>query len=425
MPQELVTDLSVILPSVLLTVMLTFFVMTDTYIGKAHRKVLLIVCALIFGLIAQNYSDMLLQGRYVNIPLRMAVSIIGYTLRPMILVLFCYVVNPSGRFRAAWTLAAVNAAIYLTACFSRLTFWISEANHYQGGPLRFTCLVISIVLLFYLLFLSVRRFRTTGARNNWVPMISVFLIIGSIILDGMVGSSLQPVTFLTAAVVLNSCFYYVWLHLQFVYTHEQELKAGQRIQIMKTQIQPHFLFNTLNTIRAVYTMNPPLADQTLEKFSKYLRQNLDAMEQPDLIPFTREMEHTRLYADIEMLRFPHIRMEYRIDDDDFAIPALSVQPLVENAIRHGVRSREEGIVTISSYRDENSHVIEIRDNGTGFDPNAQNTPGETHIGIENVRNRVERLCGGSLSIDSKVGQGTAVTLTIPISGTGEGKELRA
>ena len=264
----------------------------------------------------------------------------------------------------------------------------------------------------------------TGARNNWVPLISVLLIIGSIILDGLVGSSLQPVTFLTAAVVLNSCFYYVWLHLQFVHTHEQELKAGQRIRIMKTQIQPHFLFNTLNTIRAVYSMNPPLADQTLEKFSKYLRQNLDAMEQPDLIPFAREMEHTRLYADIEMLRFPHIRIEYRIDDEDFLIPALSVQPLVENAIRHGVRSREEGVVAVSSYRDESGHVVEIRDNGAGFDPDAPKAPGETHIGIENVRGRVEQLCGGSLEIESGIGKGTTVTLHIPFDFPGSGKEAR-
>ena len=424
MTQELVSDLSVVLPSVLLTVMLALFVMTDSYIGREHRRVLLIVCALMLGLIAQNYSDMLLQGRYVNIPLRMAVSIIGYILRPMILVLFCHVVNPGGRFRTAWALTAVNGIIYLTAGFSHLTFWFNEANHYQEGPLRYTCHVISAVLLFYLLFLSIRRFRTAGARNNWAPLISVLLIIASIILDGMVGGSLQPVTFLTIAAVLSSSFYYVWLHLQFVRTHEQELKAGQRIQIMKTQIQPHFLFNTLNTIRAVYTMNPPLADQTLEKFSKYLRQNLDAMEQPDLIPFPQEMDHTRLYADIEMLRFPHIRMEYRIDDEDFDIPALSVQPLVENAIRHGVRSREEGIVSVSSYREEGCHVVEIRDNGEGFDPDTQKTSGETHIGIENVRGRVEQLCGGSVTVESEIGKGTAVTLRIPFSASGSGKEFR-
>ena len=175
-------------------------------------------------------------------------------------MLFCHVVNPGGRFRAAWTLVAVNGAVYLTAVFSRLTFWINEENHYQEGPLRYTCHVISAVLLFNLLFLSVRRFRTTGARSNWIPLISVLLILGSIILDSTVGRSLQPSTFLTAAVVLNSSFYYVWLHLQFVHTHEQELKAGQRVRIMMSQIQPHFLFNSLEVIRRLYRKDPENAD---------------------------------------------------------------------------------------------------------------------------------------------------------------------
>ncbi len=166
MTQELVSDLSVLLPSVLLTVMLALFVLTDTYIDKNHRRVLLIVCTLIFSLIVQNYSDMLLQGRYVNIPLRMAVSIIGYILRPMILVMFCHVVNPRSRFRTAWALTAVNGIIYLTASFSHLTFWFNEANQYQEGLLRYTCHVISALLLFNLLFLSIRRFRTTGAPQR-------------------------------------------------------------------------------------------------------------------------------------------------------------------------------------------------------------------------------------------------------------------
>jgi len=415
MTKELVSDLSVILPSALLTVLLALFVLTDTYIGRNHRRELLIVCALMFSLIVQNHADLLLQGRYVNIPLRTAVTAFGYILRPVLLVLFCHVVNPGGRFRWAWVLTAANGALYLTAFFSPLAFRISESNHYHGGPLKYTCHAVSAVLLVYLLFLSVRKYRITGRRNNWILLLPVLLIIGSVMMDDSVTFSEPPISFLTMAIVISSIVYYIWLHLQFVQEHENSLWAEQRIQIMKTQIQPHFLFNTLNTIRAVYATDPPLADRTLEKFSKYLRQNLDAMEQPDLIPFSKEIEHTRLYADIEMLRFPHIRMEYRIDDDDFVIPALSVQPLVENAIRHGVRSREEGLVSILSYRKEGCHVVEIRDNGVGYDPDAQKQQGEIHIGIENVRGRLEQLCGGSLKVESETGKGTAVTLRIPAS----------
>ena len=415
MTQELVSDLSVLLPSVLLTVMLAFFVLTDTYIGKGHRGVLLIVCTLIFGLIVQNYSDMLLQGRYVNIPLRMAVSIIGYIMRPMILVLFCHVVNPRGRFRTAWALTAVNGIIYLTASFSHLTFWFNEANQYQEGPLRYTCHVISALLLFDLLFLSIRRFRTTGARNNWVPLISVLLIIGSIILDSIVGRSLQPVTFLTLAVVLSSSFYYVWLHLQFVHTHEQELKAGQRIQIMLSQIQPHFLFNSLEVIRRLYRKDPEKADTALLKFERYLRVNMDSLTQEGLIPFRTELEHTRTYLELEQLRFPdELQIVYDLQSTEFSIPPLTLQPLAENAVRHGVREKinGEGTVTIASRECADHYEISVTDDGNGFDPDAVSGDNHSHIGLNNVWERL-RYTGADLRIGTGPEGGTEAVIIIP------------
>ena len=415
MTQELVSDLSVILPSVLLTVMLALFVVTDTYIGTDHRRVLLIVCVLMLGLIVQNYADMLLQDRYVNIPLRMAVSIIGYILRPVILVLFCHVVNPHGRFRAAWALAAVNALIYLTAGFSRLTFWFNEANHYQEGPLRYTCHVISAILLFYLLFLSVRRFRTTAGRNNWIPLMSVLLILGSIILDSMVGSSLQPVTFLTVAVILNSSFYYVWLHLQFVHTHEQELKAGQRVRIMMSQIQPHFLFNSLEVIRRLYRKDPEKADGALLKFERYLRGNMDSLAREASIPFRTELEHTKLYLELEQLRFPdELHIAYDLSCTDFSLPPLTLQPLAENAVRHGVRGKQsgEGTVTIATREYEDRFEIAVTDDGNGFDPDAVPEDDSAHIGLNNVRERL-RFAGAGLRIGPGPEGGTEAVIIIP------------
>jgi len=415
MTQELVSDLSVILPSVLLTVMLAFFVLTDTYIGNDHRRVLLTVCILILGLIVQNDADMLLQGRYVNIPLRVAVSIIGYILRPMILVLFCHVVNPRGRFRAAWALVAINGVIYLTASFSHLTFWINESNHYREGPLRYTCHVISAILLFYLLFLSIRRFRTTGARNNWVPLIAALLIIGSIVLDSIVGDSLQPVTFLTLAVILSSSFYYVWLHLQFVHTHEQELKAGQRIQIMMSQIQPHFLFNSLEVIRRLYRKDPKKADTALLKFERYLRVNMDSLTQEGLIPFRTELEHTRTYLELEQLRFPdELHIVYDLQCTEFSLPPLTLQPLAENAVRHGVREKAsgEGTVTIAAREYGDRYEISVTDDGNGFDPDAVPGDDHSHIGLNNVRERL-RYAGANLRIGAGPEGGTEAVIIIP------------
>ena len=223
----------------------------------------------------------------------------------------------------------------------------------------------------------------------------------------------QPVSFLTIAAVVSSVFYYIWLHLQFVREHEQDLVAAQRIQIMMTQIQPHFLFNVLNTIRALYNKDASLADRTLEDFSTYLRQNLESLSRTDRIPVSRELAHTRLYVRIELLRFPDVHVEYIIEDECFTIPALSIQPLVENAIRHGVRGRKDGRVTISSVLNDGFHRIIVQDNGIGFDTETLESINESHVGIRNVQNRIERMCGGRMILESEIGNGTRVTLLIP------------
>ncbi len=114
------------------------------------------------------------------------------------------------------------------------------------------------------------------------------------------------------------------------------------------------------------------------------------------------------------MRFPRVRIEYEIGDADFSVPALTVQPLVENAIRHGVRIRENGLVTVATRRDVACHEIVISDNGKGFDTAALKQAGGAHIGIRNVRERIESMCGGSLAVDSRPGEGTTVTIRVPV-----------
>ena len=198
--------------------------------------------------------------------------------------------------------------------------------------------------------------------------------------------------------------------------HERSLHAEQRIQIMMTQIQPHFLYNTIATFKALCRKDPERAAELADKFGVYLRQNLDSLGVTGNIPFQKELEHTRLYTEIEMVRFENIRVEYDIADDGFDLPPLTLQPMVENAIRHGVRSRRDGLVRVVSRRRETCHEIVIEDNGIGFDPNAMESTENGHIGIRNVRERIEQMCSGMLILESKVGEGTTVTIRIPAKG---------
>ena len=393
---------------------LTFTVFNDPYIRRGHRRVMLVIIALCFSLVIQNIVEACLAAGAPRIVARTLSSIYGYSVRPLVIVLFFSLVAPRKRFGPAWILAGLNAGIHMTALFSGVCFRISESNHFQRGPLGYTCLAVSLALLMYLLYLTVWTYRTAPLKETALPVLIVVMILVSVWMDSGMAETEQPISYLTVAMAGSCVFYYIWLHMQFVREHEEDLKARQRIRIMMSQIQPHFLYNTLSTIQVLCHLDPDKAADTTGRFSQYLRQNLDALSQAGLIPFRRELEHTRAYAEIEMTRFANVRVEYDIQDDAFSLPPLTVQPLVENAIRYGVRIREEGVVRVATKKEADCHVIVIGDNGAGFDVKTLETLDGSHIGLRNVRSRVESMCGGTLTVDSRIGEGTAVTIRIPV-----------
>lgn len=408
-----ISTLAVLFPLLLLLLGLAFTVVIDPYIRREQRKIMLIIVALSLSLIGQNLWENALFVRHSNLALKNFLSAYGYSVRPVILILFLCIIRPEGKKWPWWTLAGINALLYFTSPFTKLCFEIRPSDFVSlRGPLGFTCFLISGLLLLELLIRTILRYRKTRRIEQLIPISVALIVAVSVAMDTSMMTE-QPFAFLTIAIVVGSVFYYIWLHLQFVREHEQDLMAAQRIRIMMTQIQPHFLFNALNTIRALYAKDPPLADRTLEDFSAYLRRNLESLSQTELVPVAKELEHTRLYAEIEALRFPNVRVEYRIEDSAFAIPALTIQPLVENAIRHGVRSRKDGLVTVSTACDGAFHIITVQDNGVGFDPKQLAAMEDSHIGIRNVKERVEQMCGGKMIVESEPGNGASVTLLIP------------
>jgi sensor histidine kinase YesM len=278
--------------------------------------------------------------------------------------------------------------------------------------------VVGFAYLMYLTYLNVREhIRMKGKLEGFIPIACSVFIIMAVAAD-LIWSGTKNLSFLTVTMVTCCVFYYIWLHLQFVRAHERALMAEQRIRIMISQIQPHFLYNTLSTIQALCLTDPEKAADITQQFGVYLRQNIDSLDQEDLITFDKEMEHTRIYAEIEQVRFPSIKINYEILDSSFNVPALTLQPMVENAIRHGVRIRKEGIINIRTYYEDHCHIIEIEDNGKGFVPDLdspikEDESGRSHIGLRNVKERIETLCGGTFEVNSVVDVGTKITMRIP------------
>ncbi len=393
---------------------LTFAVLVDPYIQKSDKKIMGIIVLLVIGLIVQNVTGYMVDQLGTMPYVRTWIGIIGYIIRPVIIVLFCYIVDRGRSKFISWILIGLNAAINLTASFSPIAFHISADNQFHRGPLGYSCHIVSGILLAYLVYQTVQKYKGLKGSVMWIPLFNAFLIIVAVLLDTLVDYREYLVTFLTIA-VCNSCmFYYIWLHLQFVREHEEALKAEQRIQIMVSQIQPHFLFNTLSTIQALCLTDPQRAFDTTEMFGSYLRKNIDSLSRPNLISITEELEHTRVYAEIERIRFPNIHVDYDIQDTSFSLPPLTIQPLVENAIRHGVRIRDHGQVMVTTCQSEQYHRIRIQDNGIGFDVDSIRTADTSHIGIRNVKERLETMCDGSLTIESRKGLGTTVEIRIPV-----------
>ena len=198
-----------------------------------------------------------------------------------------------------------------------------------------------------------------------------------------------------------------------------ELKLQEsQISIMLSQIQPHFLYNTLNSIYQLCETNPMRARSMVNFFAEYLRNNLSTLEEPGLISFETELAHIQTYLEIEKIRFEDtLEIEYDIKCDAFSLPVLTVQPIVENAVKHGTsKKRGGGKVVISTREDEKDYIINVSDTGCGFDPSVPKNDGKIHVGIENVRQRLSNMCEGSLTIESEIGVGTSVTIRIPKGG---------
>lgn len=193
---------------------------------------------------------------------------------------------------------------------------------------------------------------------------------------------------------------------------EAELKES-RISIMLSQIQPHFIYNTLGTIERMCLKDPQKAFDLVRNFSLYLRGNFSELDSVTPIRFVEELKHVEYYINIEKVRFPDMNIEYNVDATEFVLPALSVQPLVENAIKHGLMRLETGgTVTISSYETPTHFCVEVKDNGAGFDTNAP-IDEKKHVGLRNIRGRLKAMLNGDLVLESIPGIGTKAVIMIP------------
>ena len=298
--------------------------------------------------------------------------------------------------------------------FTGFIFYVTEEGYHRGSLFLVSQ---TIPLACYLVFTAmvVRNRKKLNRREVAFFLIYIFIPL----VCGVLQVLFRGISVLNAGIALSMLFVLVNIQLEHELMLRQKEKelAEQRIDIMLSQIQPHFLYNSLGTIHHLCGVDPEKAREAVMEFSKFLRGNMESLKDRKPIPFARELGHTKNYLYLEKQRFQErLEIVYDIREMDFLIPPLTLQPLVENAVRHGVlKNAEGGRVTIRTERWEDEILVIVEDNGVGMrqSVNYRSLDDHFHIGVENVRSRIQTMMGGNLEISSS-SRGTAAMLRIPL-----------
>ena len=291
-----------------------------------------------------------------------------------------------------WASVQILANIILLGCLFR-EFFVTKGKErwlYFGSTLPLISFVVDVIMTDLGLWKG-------GVCSNYV--FAVFFIAAMIVVLKVIPNGINALSkakeLETEKLVLNAQL------------------TESRISTMMSQIRPHFIYNTLGSIEQLCSIDPGKAGELVHNFAKYLRGNFGELDNPKPILMSQEMEHVRHYISIENVRFPDMTFSFEMNSDDFHIPALTVQPIVENAIKHGLMKLSKGgTIRVVSYETESHYCVSVEDDGVGFDTDVL-LDERKHVGIRNIRGRLKAMVNGTLEIQSSKGVGTTVLIKIP------------
>lgn len=215
------------------------------------------------------------------------------------------------------------------------------------------------------------------------------------------------IAYLSIIISIEMLFLFLNLQRNIQLSEEQEKNKEAQIKIMMSQIQPHFIYNSLSSISTLIPLDQYKAQKALDEFTEYLRHNLSSLTQTSLIPFEDELRHIQTYVSLEKVRFnDRLNVIYDIQTTDFYVPPLSLQPLVENAVKHGILKKVEGGTLLFKTEEvEDAYIVTIQDDGVGFDSKELQIDTNKHFGINNIKHRLTSMCHAELLIKSEPNKG--------------------
>lgn len=307
----------------------------------------------------------------------------------------------------------LTAIIYSMLQFIPNCYCIEEGREIYS-ILAYVCVCIAAKYAFVCaLVLIIHKRQFINSIDLAIGIFFAILLFVAVIID-----ELYKFCFSYVLLALLTFLLYVRIDLNRGTIIEKQEKDNieWKTQVILSQIQPHFLYNVLTTISGLCEMqNAMEARDVVIRFADYYRMNLDSLGKEKTISFEKELEHIKTYLWLEKIRFEDIILtHYDIGVSDFMVPALSIQPLVENALKHGILPKNgPGMITIKTVQTETDYIIMIIDDGVGFEPGEMPKDGRTHVGITNVKQRLEIICQGNCEIQSEKGKGTEAIVRVP------------
>ena len=312
-------------------------------------------------------------------------------------------------FRLAVFLWGVYLILLVVNLFVPEFYVITGQNVYQRKPLYPVLLVPPILLMSVNIFVLFRNWKVFTRRQRQAFASYLLIPLICMLLQSLAYGLLMIVIGTSAAVMLMFIFI---LRDQFEqYLLQKEENTRQRNSIMVLQMRPHFIYNTMTSIYYLCKQDSDKAQQVILDFTSYLRSNFTAVAREDTVAFSEEMEHTRAYLAVEQVRFEgKLSVEFDTPYTSFRIPPLTLQPIVENAVKHGVDPDMDPLhITVRTRKSSHGNEIIVEDNGPGFGPSDNADP---HIALNNIRERLKIMCNGSLHISAREGGGTVVTIVV-------------
>ena len=332
---------------------------------------------------------------------------------PTIFLLHCSreKIKKSPLFAAVMILLSVFFAMLLVAQFTDIFYYVTPDNQFFYGPF-YELSLMPMVLIFVLNIAGTIKRRKVLAKKYFIGLL-IYLVPMSAMMIVHMFFSVEIFSVLGMALFALIMYSLTLSDNMEQYMRQQREIADQRANIMVLQMRPHFIYNSLMGIYYLCDQDADKAKQVTLDFTTYLRKNFAAIASEGAIPFGDELEHTRAYLAVEEAQFEDtLFVKFDTPHTSFRVPPLTLQPIVENAVVHGLRGSNAPIhVSVITRRSDAASEIIVEDDGPGFQSADNNEP---HIALNNIRERLLMMCGGTLTVSPREGGGTAVKVTIPL-----------